>query len=408
MWRRSDFWPCDQMGWIGGALLVWFAVSLLVAPLIPLALRHLGELGSRASATDAPTIDLRRADGIRPTVLIVDAQPIRRLKMASTLRADVLQRVRSQHPNNDQLTRREAWRALLDAHAEQHAAVARIMDSTAGTPESASTAGAVCDVLASTIHIADVATTLLRTSLERDSSETSERIDLQRIIGERSFTPYFQPIVDLCDGSTVGYEALTRSDDGTDPATRFHGAASLGVGDDLELVTLRAALEDASFIAPDQFIAINVSASFITDNDDVEELLHDIPQTVVVELSEHEAIADYDAVLHVLRGLDGDVRVCVDDAGSGFASLRHILLLHPDHVKLDRSWVHCVHDDPAKRAMIAGVTHFARAIGAEVVAEGVERREECEALIDLGVQLGQGWLFGRPAPSGATRQTVSR
>jgi EAL domain-containing protein (putative c-di-GMP-specific phosphodiesterase class I) len=92
------------------------------------------------------------------------------------------------------------------------------------------------------------------------------------------------------------------------------------------------------------------------------------------------------------------VRLSVDDAGSGFASLRHILRLEPDFIKLDRSWVHGVDTDPARQAMIAGLRHFADQTGAQLIAEGIERDEERAALITLDVDLGQGYLLGRPAP----------
>jgi EAL domain-containing protein (putative c-di-GMP-specific phosphodiesterase class I) len=95
------------------------------------------------------------------------------------------------------------------------------------------------------------------------------------------------------------------------------------------------------------------------------------------------------------------VRLSIDDAGSGFASLRHILRLDPAFIKLDRSWVHGVDTDPARQAMIAGLRHFADQTGAQLIAEGIEQEEERAVLIDLRVDLGQGFLLGRPAPVGA-------
>ena len=252
--------------------------------------------------------------------------------------------------------------------------------------------------LATTIHLAGIATDLLRRPLEHATGDTTERLRLQQIVREGSFRPVFQPIVDLTDGCDVGYEVLTRFADGADPGARFQEAAALGVGLDLELATLRMALEHAERVSADRFVAFNVSASLLLDDGDVRELFDRFERPAVVELSEHEAIADYDAVRAALHDLNDDVRVSVDDAGSGFASLRHILLLRPDFVKLDRSWVHGVHDDPARQALIAGVAYFVKAIGAALLAEGVEEADDRDVLVDLGVQFGQGWLFGRPQP----------
>ncbi|HET9443569.1 MAG TPA: EAL domain-containing protein, partial [Acidimicrobiales bacterium] len=86
------------------------------------------------------------------------------------------------------------------------------------------------------------------------------------------------------------------------------------------------------------------------------------------------------------------------DAGAGFASLRHILHLGPAFVKLDRSWIHGVDADPARQALVAGLRHFAAQTGAELIAEGVEREVERQALLGLGVGYGQGRLLGEPAP----------
>ncbi len=117
----------------------------------------------------------------------------------------------------------------------------------------------------------------------------------------------------------------------------------------------------------------------------------------MLELSEQEAVDDYDAIRSAVDAVGDRVRLSIDDAGSGFASLRHILRLDPDFIKLDRSWIHGVDADPARRAMIAGLRHFADQTGATLIAEGIEREEERQTLIELGVDLGQGYLLGRPA-----------
>ena len=91
------------------------------------------------------------------------------------------------------------------------------------------------------------------------------------------------------------------------------------------------------------------------------------------------------------------------DAGSGFASLRHVLALEADYVKLDQSWVTGIDDDPARQALVAGLGHFAARTGSVLIAEGVESDVERGMLAELEVGLGQGFLFGRPLPVGASR-----
>ncbi len=89
----------------------------------------------------------------------------------------------------------------------------------------------------------------------------------------------------------------------------------------------------------------------------------------------------------------------MDDAGSGYASLRHILSLQPAYVKLDAEWVRGIDADPVRRSLVSGLAHFATETGCELIAEGIEQPEEREALLELGVQLGQGYLLGRPEPA---------
>jgi EAL domain-containing protein (putative c-di-GMP-specific phosphodiesterase class I) len=107
-------------------------------------------------------------------------------------------------------------------------------------------------------------------------------------------------------------------------------------------------------------------------------------------------IQDYGAARRLLRRHLPYARIAVDDAGAGFASLRHIAELRPQIVKLDMQLVRNVHRDPAREALVAGMVHFAAESGCELIAEGIESEPERTALARLGVQLGQGFLLGRP------------
>lgn len=102
-----------------------------------------------------------------------------------------------------------------------------------------------------------------------------------------------------------------------------------------------------------------------------------------------------------LTRLGPGVKLAIDDAGSGFASLRHIFALQPDYVKLDIEWVHEIDRDPVRQALVSGLVYFGAETGCELIAEGIETEQELAALRELGIQLGQGYLLGRPEPAPA-------
>jgi PAS domain S-box-containing protein len=121
-------------------------------------------------------------------------------------------------------------------------------------------------------------------------------------------------------------------------------------------------------------------------------------RSIVLEITEHEAIDDYVSLRRRIDEIGIPLRLAVDDAGAGYASLRHILELRPDIVKLDRSLVVDIDGDPVRQGLVAGLRHFASIARARVVAEGIETQAEFAVLVDLGIELGQGYLLGRPGP----------
>ncbi|MBV8960015.1 MAG: EAL domain-containing protein, partial [Actinobacteria bacterium] len=146
-------------------------------------------------------------------------------------------------------------------------------------------------------------------------------------------------------------------------------------------------------------LAINVSPTTAMTGE-LAQLLARYPQErLVLELTEHAQVDDYDRLLEALTRLRSrGVCLAVDDAGAGFASLHHILLLSPDIIKLDISLVRDIHEDPVKRALACSLVTFAREIGSTIIAEGIETPDELATLADLGVPWGQGYHLGRPAP----------
>lgn len=204
-----------------------------------------------------------------------------------------------------------------------------------------------------------------------------------------------QPIIDMRDGSVVGAEALSRFplESMRDPAAWFTSAARVDMLVELESYTLRLALGLLPNMPEDQFLAINVSPRMV---------LAGLPDghdwsRVVLELTEHMPVEDYAVLNAALAPLRAQgARLAVDDTGAGFASLRHILDLEPDIIKLDVAIIRDIDRDPRRAAMARMMTLFAQDQDVLVIAEGVETTSERDALIELGGTLGQGYLFGRP------------
>jgi EAL domain-containing protein (putative c-di-GMP-specific phosphodiesterase class I) len=128
-------------------------------------------------------------------------------------------------------------------------------------------------------------------------------------------------------------------------------------------------------------------------------LLRELPlDRVLLELSEHDPVEDYDALAAALAPFRAaGLRLAIDDVGAGFSSLRHIVVTGPDVIKIDRSIVSGLDVDPVLSTLVGSLVDFARGMRARVVAEGVETADEAAVLRRLGVDHGQGWHFGRPA-----------
>ena len=238
------------------------------------------------------------------------------------------------------------------------------------------------------------------TAARGDEPSAQLRTQIQQVIDEQQFHPVFQPICDIDSGAIVGYEALTRFDDGTPPDERFAKAGLLGLGPTLEVATLRRALLAAPALPAGAYLSVNVSAPLLGHPElpDILDLADG--RCICVELTEHEQIDDYQQTITDFRALGRGLRLSVDDAGSGWASLRHVFTLRPDYVKLDRGWVADIHTDPARQALLLGIASFVLELGGQVIAEGVERNTELATLRSLGIHFAQGYLLGRPAPVG--------
>ena len=254
-------------------------------------------------------------------------------------------------------------------------------------------------LLASVEDFAALAASLLGGPLNDRRRIEADSARIERTIADGAFHPVFQPIIDLVSGTVVGHEALTRFDDGLAPEHVFAMAARCDHGIALEVATIKAALEAAKRLPAGSSIHINASPGLILARETLAPLLTSPDLAVVLEVTEHERVADYSKLRAAVRDLGTEARIAVDDAGAGFASLRHILELQPEVVKLDRALVAGIDDDPARQALVGGMVQFAEGIGALLIAEGIETDGERETLIRLGTRAGQGDLLGRPLPA---------
>lgn len=236
---------------------------------------------------------------------------------------------------------------------------------------------------------------------EAASHEVAER--RARIAGtlrRDDITMVLQPIMDLETLQVVGMEALARFPGTSQPPNEwFADAASVGLGLELELAAVRAALLQIDRLPPGAYLAINASPATIV-SPELQELLLAAPGgRILLELTEHAHVPSYQELSDALAPLRAvGVRLAVDDAGAGFASLQHILNLRPDTIKLDTSLTSGINVDPARRALATALLIFGWDISAEIVAEGIETAEELETLRALGVPYGQGYYLGRPGP----------
>jgi EAL domain-containing protein (putative c-di-GMP-specific phosphodiesterase class I) len=209
----------------------------------------------------------------------------------------------------------------------------------------------------------------------------------------------YQPIVSVRDRVVVGHEALSRFpvDTGMTTEQWYVRAAEVGAEAELELSAARAAVTALDLV--DGYVSVNLSARTLLSPAALDFLAEQPLRRIVLELTEHAAVDDYALLAGALAPLRAEgMRVAVDDTGAGYASLRHVLRLGADLIKLDRSLVSDLAADPVRHALVAALTRFAEDTGSQVVAEGVETTDELAALEALGVPFVQGYLLGRPAP----------
>ena len=239
--------------------------------------------------------------------------------------------------------------------------------------------------------------------LDRDQLEGEKRkLEFSRIrslLDGDGVDVEFQPVFDLVDCRIVSLEALARfwTEPQRSPSAWFAEAAEVGLGAELELAAITSAIRRLDEFPPEVALAINVSPATAMDTR-FTELLLDVADRLVIEITEHAQVDDYDALLCALAPLrERGAALAIDDVGAGFANLRHILRLAPDILKLDLSLTQEIARDPARRALATSLVDFADGVGASIVAEGISCDDDLTLLRALGVDYGQGFYLARPS-----------
>ncbi len=239
--------------------------------------------------------------------------------------------------------------------------------------------------------------------------QTSEKLELfaglKTVIGQKQLRPAFQPVRHLPDGAIMGYEALIRGPQGTtlEPPTVLFAVAHENEMDvELETLCLETIFANLPRAVGDRRLFVNASAMLLRHPIFLDErnlaAINRSHADVVVEISEKEMVRDYDSFQEVLTLVrKANMKIAIDDAGSGYSGLEAILHLKPDYIKVADTLVRNIHSDPIKREIIASLDAIGKRIGATLVAEGIEVEPERRTLVDLGIEFGQGYLLGRPA-----------
>ncbi len=220
------------------------------------------------------------------------------------------------------------------------------------------------------------------------------------VLREEAIASVYQPIVDLESGRTVAFEALSRfpGNEARGPDRWFADAWEFEVGVELELLAARLAARALPHLPPDVGLSINASPAAIFADQFLGQL-SGRAHRFTIELTEHVRVEDYRDLrsrLEPLRRAGG--KTAIDNFGSGFASLKHVVSVQPDWIKLDISVTERIDESEVAHALASALVAFAAEIGVRVIAEGIETVEELDALTEVGIRHGQGFYLGMPAP----------
>ena len=241
---------------------------------------------------------------------------------------------------------------------------------------------------------------LVEMEIAAEAQQAAVRARILDLIEQRRIQIAVQPVVSVATGRVLGVEALSRfPDKAIAPDVVFNEAYRAGLGLDLERLATATALDIVTVLDRDQYLAMNLTPpaalELATRAAEVDDLPYD---RLVVEITEHAAVESYAALRAALApARRNGLRLAIDDAGAGYASLHHIVQLEPDIIKIDRSLINGVASGDALQSVVKAFVALASDLGATTVAEGVEHEDDLLAAADLGVDAVQGYLLARPS-----------
>jgi EAL domain-containing protein (putative c-di-GMP-specific phosphodiesterase class I) len=248
---------------------------------------------------------------------------------------------------------------------------------------------------------ADLAAFEISRDLVAAKALEDKRARILNVIEDDQLSLVYQPIWHVATRRPIGLECLSRisAKPHRGPDRWFKEAAEVGHGTMLELAAVRKALADLPRVPADLYLAVNASPETILSSELAGMLENASAKRIILELTEHAHVDDYARLLGALQPLrQRGIRLAVDDAGAGYASLQHVLHLQPDLIKLDMGLTRNIDIDLPRRALASALISFAREMGCRIIAEGVETASELATLRSLGVEKAQGYFLGRPMP----------
>jgi EAL domain-containing protein (putative c-di-GMP-specific phosphodiesterase class I) len=242
---------------------------------------------------------------------------------------------------------------------------------------------------------------------ERRRAAQRHIAELRDVLEGRLVRSVYQPIVDILEPRVLGWEALSRPAGGSfeNIEELFKAAYEARSVWPLERLCREKAMEGLHGIQPGELLFLNVEPDSIDDpqfrSPQMLEMLQAAglsPERVVLEMTEHARVRDFTAFRQRLTYFRSQgFRLAIDDMGSGYSALASVAEIQPEFIKIDMSLVRELDTRPLKRELVDTIARFARRAGIEVVAEGIETIGELEVVLDIGVPLGQGYLFARPS-----------
>ena len=244
----------------------------------------------------------------------------------------------------------------------------------------------------------------------RAQRDLESRCNLQEVLLSDQLSTVFQPVLDLRHRTILGYEALSRGPAGSVyqmPLRLFEMAEQADLVFELDRKCRRRALVSAHRLPAAAKLFVNVYPSAMYDPEfqgaSLVQLVQSqglTPERVVLEITERSAIENYELFAEALSDLTRlGFSIAVDDVGAGYSGLEKIAHLNPRYLKFDRELIRDIDSSYIRREMTRALKAFSDSIGSQIIAEGIERQGELDALLELGIELGQGYLLGRPAPT---------